>query len=104
MTYTQETAACKLLCEDKNVAHLSYLGRSRKGNPLTARESSNLADDVFDRLTPGPPSPTPSLHRRSESDPNRGTPNLMELAASCEPYLYGQKRGRYYEVYTKPKC
>ncbi|XP_060566033.1 serine-rich adhesin for platelets-like isoform X2 [Ruditapes philippinarum] len=76
-------------------------GRGRKVNPLTARESSNLTDDVFERFSPAPVSPTPS-HRRSESDPNRGTPNLMELAASCEPYLHSQKRGRSYSVNSNP--
>ena len=59
-----------------------------------------FTDDGYDRITPGPPSPTPSnrsgpRHRRSESDPRAGTPNLADIAASCEPYLnVGTRRGK----------
>ncbi|KAL4224924.1 hypothetical protein ACF0H5_015620 [Mactra antiquata] len=77
-------------------------GRGRRVAPLSTREGSNLTDDVFDRLTPGPPSPTPSVHRRSESDPFRSNPNLLDIAASCEPYLQGGKRGRSYSVNSNP--
>ena len=68
-------------------------GRGKRVAPLSTKEGTFLTDDSgYDRLTPGPPSPTPSnrsgpRHRRSESDPRSGTPNLADIAASCEPYL-----------------
>lgn len=75
------------------------VARGRRVAPVSTRESTNLTDDVFDRLTPGPPSPTPSVHRRSESDPFKTNPNLMDIAASCEPYLQGGKRGNFLYIF-----
>ncbi|XP_052242175.1 uncharacterized protein LOC127852295 isoform X2 [Dreissena polymorpha] len=79
-------------------------GRGRRA-PLSTREgvAGNHGEDVFDPLTPGGPSPTTSVnHRRSESDPNRGTPNLSEIAAGCDPYMQAQRRGRSYSVTSNP--
>ena len=67
-------------------------GRGKRVAPLSTREGTIHTDDGYDRITPGSPSPTPSnrsgpRHRRSESDPRSGTPNLGDIAASCDPYL-----------------
>ncbi|WAR01997.1 M3K19-like protein [Mya arenaria] len=63
-------------------------GRNRRA-PISTRED----EEIHEPMTPGAPSPTPS-HRRSESDPNRGNPNLGDIAAGCEPYLLTQRKGQ----------
>ncbi|XP_052799518.1 uncharacterized protein LOC128231131 isoform X2 [Mya arenaria] len=71
-------------------------GRNRRA-PISTRED----EEIHEPMTPGAPSPTPS-HRRSESDPNRGNPNLGDIAAGCEPYLLTQRKGRSFSVTSNP--
>ena len=64
-----------------------FVGRSRKNLASTG--------DCDIEIIAAAPSPTPSHHRRSESDPNRGTPNMGDIAAGCDPYMQAQRRGKY---------